>query len=224
MPIFRGMIPVSLLHLASPLCSLSKVTPNSSSTNLISHIHWYERLYPLTGTGAIDNSSIINKGTYYTNPGVSMTHIINGAAGNIESHSTLSASQKVLPITNVLDYEHYGFIKFKVFNSTAVSFSYIHGLDGSIGDELTLLKREGSGGSNSTSSSSSIAPSSTSGSGSGSGSSSATASSVGYYTTTTEVVTSYTTYCPGPTTFTQGSSTYTVTQVSARWYPLIYKG
>lgn len=172
----------------------------------------------------VDNSSIVNKDTYYTNPGVSMTHIINGAAGNIESHSTLSSGESVLPITNVLDYEHFGFIKLNVFNASAISFSYIHGIDGSVGDEVTLLKREGSGsgGSTSTSSSSSTGLSSTSISGSDTGSASYSASATlggsggsgGSYTTTTEVVTSYTTYCPGPTTFTQGSSTYTVTQVS----------
>lgn len=32
--------------------------------------------------------------------------------------------------------------------------------------------------------------------------------------TTTEVVTSYETYCPGPTTITEGSSTYTVTEAT----------
>lgn len=32
--------------------------------------------------------------------------------------------------------------------------------------------------------------------------------------TITEVVTKYTTYCPGPTTITYGTNTYTVTEVS----------
>jgi hypothetical protein len=33
-------------------------------------------------------------------------------------------------------------------------------------------------------------------------------------TYTTEVVTAYTTYCPGPTEITHGGTTYTVTEVS----------
>ena len=33
-------------------------------------------------------------------------------------------------------------------------------------------------------------------------------------TYTTEVVTSYTTYCPGPTSIVHGQKTYTVTEVS----------
>lgn len=126
-----------------------------------------------------------------------MTHIINGMAGNIESHSTLDPGASPLNITAVLDFEHYGFSKLHVINSTAVTFSFIEGADGSVGDVLTLLKKPST--SNPTASSSSAV-------------SSATSSPI--VTVTTEVVTSYTTYCPFATTFTQGSSTYTVTEVS----------
>jgi hypothetical protein len=49
--------------------------------------------------GTIDVNSVVNDNTYYTNPGVSMTHIINGMAGNIESHSTLDAGQSPANIT-----------------------------------------------------------------------------------------------------------------------------
>lgn len=129
-----------------------------------------------------------------------MTHLVNGAAGNIESHSTPASNQPILNITAVLDYEHYGFTKLKVINSTALSLSYILGQDGSVGDEVTVLKK---GSSTSTSSSSSS-------------SSAATYSATPVTYTTTEVVTSsaYTTYCPTPTVITQCSSTYTVTEVS----------
>jgi hypothetical protein len=111
---------------------------------VISHIHWYERLFPLTGKGAIDTASIVNNHTYNTNPGKSMTHIINGAAGNIESHSQLG-SDPLLNITAVLDQEHYGFSKFS-FSSTALKIEYILGKDGSVGDHVTLLKAPGSHG------------------------------------------------------------------------------
>jgi acid phosphatase len=115
----------------------------------------------LTGSGKIDKDSIVNNNTYYTNPGVSMTHIINGAAGNIESHSTLDAGDKPLNITAVLDFEHYGFIKLKVFNATALSMSYIKGDDGSVRDEVTLLKRSSPTGSSSTASTSATGAAST---------------------------------------------------------------
>ena len=111
---------------------------------LSGHIHWYERLFPMTGAGLVDTASIINNNTYYTNPGKSMTHIINGAAGNIESHSTLAAGASPLNITAVLDQEHFGFLKLKVFNCSALSISYIEGNDGSTRDVLTLLKKDGS--------------------------------------------------------------------------------
>jgi hypothetical protein len=187
---------------------LNHLSLRSSRLTICSHIHWYERLWPLTGTGAIDTPSIIDNNTYWTNPGVSMTHIINGMAGNIESHSTLEAGQSPLNITAVLDFQHYGFSKLKVINSTALSMSFIFGQDGSVGDEVTLLKK-GSGSGSSTSSST---PTGTS-TGAATTGSPITYTPPPYVTTTTEVVTAYTTYCPGNTVITQGSSTYSVTGV-----------
>jgi acid phosphatase len=120
-------------------------------------------------------------------------------AGNIESHSTLNPGQSPLNITAVLDFQHYGFSKLKVINSTALSMSFILGQDGSVGDELTLVKKtSGSATSSSSPSSSSSAP---------------TYSATPVVSTTTEVVTAYTTYCPASTVIAQGSSTYTVTEV-----------
>lgn len=106
------------------------------------HIHWYERLFPLykNNTG-IDRSSIVNNNTYLTNPGRSMVHLVNGMAGNIESHSELAAGAKVLNITAVLDRTNYGFSKLTVHNASAVTWQFIHGADGKVGDTLHLLKR-----------------------------------------------------------------------------------
>jgi hypothetical protein len=146
---------------------------------------------------------VINNNTYWTNPGVSMAHIINGAAGNIESHSTLG-SDPLLNITTYLDQTNFGFGGLTVHNATALSWSYIHGSDGSKGDELTLLKRDSKGTCGSSSSSSAATSVATA----------TSASQSAGATTITEVVTSYTTYCPGSTVFTAGSSTYTVTQAS----------
>ena len=124
---------------------------NGVDAYLSGHIHYYERLYPLTSTGAVDSGSVIDQNTYRTNPGVSMTHIINGMAGNIESHSILSG--KIQPKTAVLDMTHYGFNKLTFFNSTAMKFAFVLGKDGSIADEVTLLKPNADGSSTSTSAS-----------------------------------------------------------------------
>lgn len=79
-----------------------------------------------------------------------MTHIINGMAGNIESHSVLDAGEKIANITAVLDQSHYGFSKLTVLNATALKWTFVRG-DGADGDELMLYKRA-----NKTSSSSSL--------------------------------------------------------------------
>ncbi|KAM0453095.1 hypothetical protein ACHAPV_009210 [Trichoderma viride] len=181
---------------------------NGVDLYLSGHIHWYERLLPLGSNGTIDSASVINNNTYWTNPGVSMAHIINGAAGNIESHSTLGSSH-LLNITTYLDQTNYGFGGLTIHNATALSWSYIHGSDGTEGDKLTLLKRASTGTCSPSSSSSAAA----SGTATSAPTSIAVSSSVpSGATTVTEVVTSYTTYCPGSTTFTAGSSTYTVTE------------
>ncbi|KUI72504.1 Acid phosphatase [Cytospora mali] len=108
---------------------------------LAGHIHWYERLFPLGVNGTIDTASIVDNSTFYTNPGKSMTHIINGMAGNVESHSTLDEGETQAAITAVLDDHHYGFSKLTV-EETELKWQFIMGHDGSIGDELTLKKKK----------------------------------------------------------------------------------
>ena len=107
---------------------------------LSGHIHWYERLYPMTSAGAADMDSVVNDNTYMTNPGTSMTHIINGMAGNIESHTVLDSGESQASYTAVLDQENYGFNKLTVYNSTAILFEFIAGDNGSVGDHVWLLK------------------------------------------------------------------------------------
>ncbi|RFU24992.1 hypothetical protein B7463_g11347, partial [Scytalidium lignicola] len=142
---------------------------------LSGHIHWYERMWPLTSSGAVDKASIINNNTYYTNAGVSMAHLINGMAGNIESHSELG-SAKVAAKTAYLDTTHYGFNKLTFFNSTVLKFEFVLGANGTVADELTLIKPASS---SSSSSSTSTSHSSTS------TSTSATSTTTSSVTTTT---------------------------------------
>ncbi|KAE8330366.1 Metallo-dependent phosphatase-like protein [Aspergillus sergii] len=112
---------------------------------LSGHIHWYERLWPLGANGTIDTASVLNKNTYRVNPGKSMTHIVNGMAGNIESHSEFSAGQGLTNITAVLNTKEYGFSKLTVANATALKWEYVKGSDGSAGDTLWLVKPEAAG-------------------------------------------------------------------------------
>lgn len=107
---------------------------------LAGHIHWYERLWPLGANGTIDRAAIVDKHTYIANTGKSITHIINGMAGNIESHSTIDQS-KILNISAVVDQQNYGLNKLTVHNASAITWSFITG-DGAIGDEVTLVKKK----------------------------------------------------------------------------------
>ena len=76
-----------------------------------------------------------------TNPGTSLVHVINGQAGNLESHSFLDADEPIKNITNVLDQEHYGFSKLTALNATALKWEFIRGDGAGVGDTLTLLKK-----------------------------------------------------------------------------------
>lgn len=44
-------------------------------------------------------------------------------------------------ITAVLDYKHYGFSKITFESATKLTWQFIRGDDGSVGDELTLIKK-----------------------------------------------------------------------------------
>ncbi|KAL4959683.1 purple acid phosphatase family protein [Aspergillus stella-maris] len=107
---------------------------------LSGHIHWYERMYPMTGNGTIDHSAIVNNHTYLSNTGRSMTHIVNGMAGNIESHSEFDEGEGLTPITAHLDRTHYGFSKLTVVDEKTVKWEFVRGDNGKTGDYLTLVK------------------------------------------------------------------------------------
>ncbi|KAK9234358.1 Metallo-dependent phosphatase-like protein [Lipomyces kononenkoae] len=106
---------------------------------LAGHIHWYERLYPL-GNGTIDTGAVLNDHTYRVNGGKSITHIVNGMAGNIESHSEFSSGESLTNITAVLDTKHYGLSSLKIQDAKTLQWQFIRGDDGSVGDYLTLIK------------------------------------------------------------------------------------
>lgn len=61
-------------------------------------------------------------------------------AGNIESHSTLEGDPRK-KMTAVLDFHNYGFSKITFESATKLTWQFIQGKDGSVGDELTLIKK-----------------------------------------------------------------------------------
>lgn len=103
------------------------------------HIHWYERLWPMGRNGSIAHDAVVNNHTYRAAKG-SITHIINGAAGNLESHSVLRDGETQLPITAALDTQNYGLNKLTVFNASVALWEFVHGKDGSRGDYVYLVK------------------------------------------------------------------------------------
>lgn len=103
------------------------------------HIHWYERLLPLAANGTIEHSAVVDNHTYKATPGA-MVHLINGQAGNMESHSVPAPDAVRANYTTVLDYEHYGFGKLTVYNASVLGWQFVRGDDGSIGDWLYVTK------------------------------------------------------------------------------------
>ena len=90
--------------------------------------------------GTIVWDSVVDDNTYQVGNGKSIAHLVNGQAGNIESHSTLAPKAPVLNLTNVLNYMDYGFSKLTVVNETMATWEFIKGEDGSVGDTLYMTK------------------------------------------------------------------------------------
>ena len=97
-------------------------------------------MWPLGANGSVDHGSIINQTAYRVNEGKSITHIVNGMAGNIESHSEFSKGQGLTNITALLDTKNYGFSQLTVKDNTTVTWEFIKGDGSGQGDFLTLTK------------------------------------------------------------------------------------
>ncbi|KAF4449376.1 acid phosphatase [Fusarium austroafricanum] len=136
-PMYSSQVSKYQLNLRKAFESL--MLKNKVDLYIAGHIHWYERLQPLGLNGTIDSHSVVSNNTYKSNPGKSMIHLVNGAAGNLESHSTLG-TDAILKMTMFLGQKNFGFSKLTVHNATALSWNFIHGEDGAVGDTLTVLK------------------------------------------------------------------------------------
>lgn len=101
------------------------------------HIHWYERIWPMNNLSIVA-SDIINNNSYHTGTGKSLTTLVNGMAGNIESHSSI-APNATLNYTAVLNQYDFGFSTLTIHNDSVATWSYIKGIDGAVGDSLTMI-------------------------------------------------------------------------------------
>ena len=106
------------------------------------HIHWYERIKPMRNASIVEGD-MISDNSYATGTGNSLTTLVNGMAGNIESHSSINTS-KIVNYTAVLNQYDFGFSKLTVHNDTHATWRYIKGIDGSVGDELVMVHDTGS--------------------------------------------------------------------------------
>ena len=92
------------------------------------HVHWYERLYN------VKNDQLTGKS--YSNP-TSPVYIINGAAGNIEGHTSGGTDMDYLAYRNNADY---GYGHLTVFNSSLAQWSFFKAQDGSIVDQIYVYR------------------------------------------------------------------------------------
>ena len=119
------------------------------------HVHWYERLYAIapgidityTPASSSSSSSIYLTLAYlcfsggevvstdYVNP-TAPIYIVNGAAGNVEGHST--GTKKAY--TALIDNTDYGYGKLSVNNRTSLTWQYFKATDKSLVDEIAIYK------------------------------------------------------------------------------------
>ncbi len=98
-------------------------------------------MYPLTTNSTIVMDNYINNHTYITGNGKALAHLVNGQAGNIESHSNFADDgDHRLNITAYLDMMTYGFSRLNVINSTYALWEFIQGSDGKVGDYVYFRK------------------------------------------------------------------------------------
>ena len=98
---------------------------------LTGHVHAYERSWP------IYNNEVMQKN--YSRPG-STVHLVNGAAGNVENHSS---DMKTPPpdFTAFRDLTHFGYSRLEVFNSSVLRWSFIDAETDVIQDVITIDKK-----------------------------------------------------------------------------------
>ena len=104
-----------------------------------SHIHYYERMFPLGKNSTINDSAIKDNNTFIADEGNSIIHVTTGQAGNIEN---LSQVKNVANFTAFLDTTHFGFTKMTVFNESTAAIQFVNGGNDEILDYCYFEKKQ----------------------------------------------------------------------------------
>lgn len=89
--------------------------------------------------GQVDHAAVKDDHTYVASQD-SLIHFTEGNAGNIESHSTRGPDEPILNTTAVLNEVDFGFASLKIHNRTTATYTFVKGVDGSVGDYVTMIK------------------------------------------------------------------------------------
>jgi len=95
------------------------------------HVHYYERLYPIS-----NGVAQVFPGNVYLNP-IYPVYVVNGAAGNDERHDTATRNTA---ISAYLDNTDYGYSRILAYNSSYLNLQFYHSSDQSLGDDLWIVK------------------------------------------------------------------------------------
>ncbi|KJE98261.1 hypothetical protein CAOG_08251 [Capsaspora owczarzaki ATCC 30864] len=93
------------------------------------HVHAYERLYPMA------NNTIVS--TNYINPPAPVPIVI-GCGGNVEGHQAITKKNFDVVINDT----DYGYGRLTVYNATTMHWAFYKADDGSILDEVTVVKTQ----------------------------------------------------------------------------------
>jgi len=94
------------------------------------HIHYYERLYPISNNGTVCSHS-------YDNPTCPM-YVVTGAAGNIEG-LTKTTDKSPLSASGVLS--EFGVGVLHVNGATSLTWEFLRSSDGAVQDSVTINKK-----------------------------------------------------------------------------------
>lgn len=93
----------------------------------------YERMYP------VYNNTVTQYNYDCLNMNSSTIHIINGAAGNVETSELFDPSSTT--IDAYVDTKNIGFSMITIHNSTSLTYKALRGNDSSVLDEITIFKQ-----------------------------------------------------------------------------------
>ena len=96
------------------------------------HVHWYERMYPLSFNGTVDQTDYVDA----TKP----IYILSASAGNVEGLTPWP--EKVENYTAFLDTTHFGLGLLSVVNATHLDWNFYDSATHDVLDSVTIVKEK----------------------------------------------------------------------------------